>query len=280
VKSFLRMMVAVSSIALVACAPTERAGDDDTGGGDDDGNGTPDASTIPGFIDASGPIACTPSGAEVCEGNLDEDCDGLNDCHDPDCSGVGNCPICGQVEHPLSTPLALPDGDGTSYTSALHFSGFGATQTLAATTDILSVCVNMEHSWLRDLQIELIAPSGQILVLQQFGGRVGGELYIGTPNDADDAANPVPGTGADYCWKPDATQAPMLDYANATNVHDLPPGDYQAARPFSDLVGATLNGDWTIKVTDDWPIDNGYIFQWSVAFNPAIVQDCSTPPVQ
>jgi len=276
VKPFLRMMVAVSSMAFVACAPAQRAEDDDNGNG-----GPPDAGT-PGFPDASGPRPCTPQGAEVCTGNLDEDCDGLNDCHDPDCSGVGDCPVCGMVEHPLSAPLALPDGVGNppeSYTSKLHFSGFGAAQTLVATTDILSVCVKMEHSWLRDLQIELVAPSGQTLVLQQFLGQVGSEVFVGTPNDNDDI-QPVPGTGASYCWKPDATNAAMLDYANTTSVHDLPPGDYQSAKPFTDLIGAMLNGDWMIKVTDLWPIDNGYIFEWSISFNPQIVEDCSTPPVQ
>ena len=115
--------------------------------------------------------------------------------------------------------------------------------------------------------------------MQRFLGQTGSEIYVGTPNDDDDI-NPVPGTGADYCWKPDATNAPMLDYANTTLVHDLPPGDYQAASPFSDLLGSTMNGDWTIKVTDLWAIDNGYIFSWSIAFNPEIFEDCSTPPVQ
>jgi subtilisin-like proprotein convertase family protein len=274
VKSFLRMMIVISSVAVVACGPNERGEDDDNGGG-----GRPDASTPNGFIDASGPTGCTSQGPEVCQGDLDEDCDGLADCHDPDCSGVGSCPVCGSVEHPLSAPLALPDGEGNSYTSALHFQGFGVNQTFANVTDILSVCVKIEHSWLRDLQIELIAPSGQILVLQKFLGQEGGEVFVGTPNDDDDTV-PIPGTGADYCWKPDATNAPMLLYANQTGVTVLPPGDYQSSNPFTDLTGAKMNGDWTIKVTDLWAQDNGYIFEWSIAFNPAIFEDCSTPPVQ
>jgi subtilisin-like proprotein convertase family protein len=277
VKPFIHALIVISSLALVACAPAERGADDDTG----HVGGEPDAGMDPNnaFIDAALPPTCVPAGAEVCGNNTDEDCDGLVDCHDPDSSGVGDCPVCGMVEHPLSAPLALPDGEGNSYTSALHFTGFGMNQTMDATTDILSVCVNMEHSWLRDLQIELISPSGQTLVMQRFLGQTGSEIYVGTPNDDDDI-NPVPGTGADYCWKPDATNAPMLDYANTTLVHDLPPGDYQAASPFSDLLGSTMNGDWTIKVTDLWAIDNGYIFSWSIAFNPDIFEDCSTPPVQ
>ena len=43
---------------------------------------------------------------------------------------------------------------------------------------------------------------------------------------------------------------------------------------------ATLNGDWTISVTDLWPIDAGKLHDWTIAFNPAIVQDCSGPVIQ
>ncbi|MEP6865886.1 MAG: proprotein convertase P-domain-containing protein, partial [Deltaproteobacteria bacterium] len=80
---------------------------------------------------------------------------------------------------------------------------------------------------------------------------------------------------------------PMLDYVNANgtmmtyNGHpELPPGDYGSADPWTMLVGATLNGDWQIVVTDLWPVDAGVIHQWSIAFDPSIVQDCSGPVIQ
>jgi subtilisin-like proprotein convertase family protein len=64
-------------------------------------------------------------------------------------------------------------------------------------------------------------------------------------------------------------------------MHDeLPPGNYQVAGDWNSLVGATLNGDWSIFVHDKWAIDNGFIFSWSIAFDPTIVQECSTPPIQ
>ena len=52
-------------------------------------------------------------------------------------------------------------------------------------------------------------------------------------------------------------------------------GDYQPVGSFDSLVGCTLDGAWSIKVTDLWGADNGYIFGWSLDFNPAIIQDCS-----
>jgi hypothetical protein len=270
---------------------------------------------------------CTPTGQEgtpaTCSDSLDNDCNGLTDCADPVCSGIGNCPICGQVQHPLGQPLALPDGVGTtacttdaqcpqgqhcfaipgnhdgnpmecreSYTSSVNFTGFGVTQKLVAVSNIQAVCVTMEHSWMRDLQIDLIAPSGEKIALTQFQGQSGGEVYLGLANDCDSTTSPVPGTGMEYCWKPTATNIDWIDYVNqghtmasATGCDgqqhpELPPGDYQASSPWTNLIGATLDGDWTIRVTDLWPADNGYIFKWSIAFDPTIVQDCSGSHIQ
>ena len=62
----------------------------------------------------------------------------------------------------------------------------------------------------------------------------------------------------------------MLQYAsqNGGFHYDLPPDNYSSAQPFTGLVGATLNGDWKILVTDLWEIDNGFIFSWEIAFDP------------
>jgi hypothetical protein len=269
-----KLVFALASVmipSLIACGPSVSGhGDDDDGSGADGGpnNGN-----------------CHPS-VEICSGGGDEDCDGLVDCDDADCDGqpaCANASNCGTIEHPEAS-LALPDGDGVSYTSAIMFTQFGAGQALANVNQFLGVCVNMEHSWARDLQIEITCPSGKTVVLHNFGGRTGGEVFVGIPNDTDDV-DPVPGTGEQYCWTPTATNPTWLEYANQ---HDptgfstvmLPPGDYRSYSPMSDLTGCTLNGTWTLKVTDDWPYDNGFIFSWGLKFDPSIVQDCSTwPPV-
>lgn len=283
---------------LVACGPNGRRNDDD--------DSTTDAWICPQTAEN------TPA---ACGDGADEDCDGYVDCGDPDCSGIGGCPVCGMVQHPLSQPLTLPDGvssgascsanaqcgAGTpncvesechaSYNSKLHFDGFPANLTFQAVSDIESVCVDIEHSWLRDMEITLRAPTGQEVQLHKFIGRTGGEIYLGGANDCDSDSNPVAGTGAQYCWKPTSTQS-MLGFADGGGTmtmvqgcdsfpHDqLPPGDYAASTPWTSLMGASLNGDWEIVVTDLWGIDNGYIFKWSIAFNPTLVQDCSGPVIQ
>lgn len=272
-----------------ACGPQGR--DRNGAGDDDDDDGT--------SAGQSGP----ESSLAACSDGVDNDNDGLTDCSDPECSGIGTCPICGMITHPLGSPLALPDGMGAgpAYTSKLNFNAFAQGATIQSGQDIQSVCVTMEHTWIRDLQIELHAPSGQTLVLQKMLGRDGDEIFLGNANDCDDAEHPQPGMGAEYCWTPAASNPPMLTYANdgmqmtkLTSLHfndfsgqcesgkidELPPGDYQAYGAWNGLVGASLNGDWEIFVQDEWEEDNGFIFQWSIAFDPALVTDCSGPVIE
>ena len=192
-----------------------------------------------------------------------------------DCNeGGGDQVVCGEIDLVEGEPLALPDGEGGSYETSITITGFADGQTLDFGEHVLGTCVVMEHSWLRDLEIELTCPSGQTIELQKFLGKDGGELFMGDPND-NDGTNPRPGTGAEYCWT-DLTQTPpMLTWANQhPNMRDLPPGDYRPSQSYDDLVGCVLDGDWTIKVTDLWGIDNGFIFSWKIKFDPTMVDDC------
>ena len=295
-------IASIATLALAACGPAPRHDDDDD---DDDGG-------------ADAAVSCTPTGAEgspeTCGDNLDNDCDGPIDCHDPDCSGVGDCPVCGEVQTDEGQGIVLPDGivgsscstdmqcgGGTpecvesechaSYVSTLHVIGFGANQVFDNVGIIESVCAEMEHSWLRDMEIRLIAPGGQVVRLQKFLGRVGGEVYLGRANDCDEGA-PVHGTGDMYCWKPMAARPSMVEFANMgvgmNNVPNcfgltsrkLPGGDYSAADPWDQFIGSPMNGEWKFVVTDLWPEDNGFLFNWTIQFNADAVEDCSGPIVE
>jgi hypothetical protein len=270
------------------CGPSSR------GGGGDKNNpasSSPDAASQAAPDAYAGP--CVPQAeatAAVCSDGRDNDCDGISDCSDPDCSGIGSCPVCGTVQRPLGMPLPLPDGvpepgaDSFNgpfipYTSKLTFTGFGPNQVITRETDLQYVCATMEHSWIRDLQIELRAPSGEKLVLQQFGGRDGGQVFFGEPNPSDDTPV-IPGVGYRYCWSLDASRLPTLDYADANPfVTTLPAGSYKTSTPWRTILGAKLNGDWTFYVRDDWQADNGSITEWSIAFDPTILTECP-PPVE
>ena len=272
-----------------------------------------------GTVDAP-PAGCVPT-AEVCNDGIDNDCDGKVDCGDIDCSGIDGCPVCGMVNDPEATPLALPDGvtsgngcsvdadcagtpatpnciifqdsgGGTlkechaSYISTLDFIGFPAGATLTDPSKLLNVCVTMEHSYLHDLQIELLTPpdmagTRRLLALNKFVGQVGPEIYLGDANDADTAANPVAGVGYKYCWTAAATTD--MDTAGAASTSSpkkLPAGDYKPSGAFSTLATAELNGMWQMRITDLFPIDNGFLFGWSIAFDPSLVADCNGPIIQ
>jgi hypothetical protein len=283
--------VAAPIAFTASCGPASRR--------DDFGNGS-------GHPDATANFS-----PENCTDMIDNDGDGLTDCSDPDCSGIDGCPICGQVETLQGSGFALPDGVGegfacstdtqctaasapgapncvfkechASYDGVLNFVGFGQGAVLDDTSKLLKVCAKLEHSWLRDMQIELIAPSGQSVPLKKFMDRTGGEIYLGHANDSDTAANPVPGVGYDYCWTAQATATTTM--LNATmenwNEHDVvPAGDYMPDVPFTALQGATLNGMWDFRVTDLWPEDNGFLFDWTIEFDPSLVSDCSGPIIE
>lgn len=318
IRSVLALLLA---FGLVGCDTGTRPGDllwdaGNVGSGDAGDPNNPGPGPGPGPGDCEPSQEATP---ETCSDGIDNNCNGQYDCSDLSCSGVGACPICGQVDTPLGAPLALPDGVGgsscssdadcpgaqrcftiegflgpeqecrESYRSTLSFIGFGGA-TFDSVSDITELCVTMEHSWIRDLEIALEAPNGTRVLLNEFLGQEGGEVYLGGANDCDDDGAPVPGMGQRYCWSPTATNPAMLEYANSGSPMDsvmsctgfgeasvLPPGDYSAAEDWSQFVGTPLNGDWTLSITDLWGIDNGYIFEWSISFDPTTVEDCGSP---
>lgn len=182
-----------------------------------------------------------------------------------------------------SDSLALPDGNGSSYQTTITFSDFSPGQLLTNINDLLGIWVNMEHSWLRDLEISLTCPNGQSAILHNHPGNIGGEVFLGVPFENDEGlAVPIPGVGWDYGWQvnPDYNYT-WITYANAFSPGTLPSGSYKPFQTLNNFLGCPLNGDWTIEVTDLWPVDNGYIFSWSIDFNPDLypARETFTPAI-
>lgn len=261
-----------------ACAPPRGTGDDDVGG---DGDADTDTDTD---TDGDAGAQCDDPVPEDCTNEIDDDCDGPRDCEDVDCQQDDACLVegCGELQTPEAS-LALPDGacpedealPCEGYEASINFTGFSDGQPLEDITKLLGICVNMEHTWVRDLVIYADCPNGTRVMLSDFLGRNGGEVYLGEPND-DDWDEPEPGVGWDYCWTPTATNEPWIEYANNNDAHTLPAGDYQPSESLDAFLGCPLNGDWTIRVEDRWAIDNGFIFKFWIKFDPSIVDDCSS----
>ncbi|NJN77503.1 MAG: hypothetical protein HC803_03545, partial [Saprospiraceae bacterium] len=192
----------------------------------------------------------------------------------PVCSGDTLAVLFGNVvqsEQDFAVPFSvgdsifLPDGNGTSYTTSIAVNEFVPGQTITSLSDILDICVNMEHSFMGDLNITISCPTGQAITLHQYPG--GGGTFLGVPVD-NDATPLIPGIGFDYCWESPSSAPTWV--AGAAGLGTLPAGTYSPSQSFAGLIGCQLNGDWTITITDNLFSDNGFIFNWGINFNPNI----------
>ena len=175
----------------------------------------------------------------------------------------------------------VPNGTVTTYDAPLPIAGFNTGQTINNVNQIQQICLTMEHSYLGDLQIEVESPSGQIVILKQQNG--GGSCDLGEPiatAPIDGQASSTltdPGSGYEYCFNANPIYGTMVNESNnftrnytdaqGNNYTDtyLPAGSYTPFEDFSAFVGADMNGTWTVHVTDQFGLDNGYIFNWYIS---------------
>lgn len=162
--------------------------------------------------------------------------------------------------------LFIPDDQSQCFQTELTFMAFnpGAVVTNAA-QDILDVFINFEHSFMGDLVITLICPDGSSMTLHQQSG---GGTFLGEPVDIDAQPNDE-GIGYDYYWSPTSTNGTWAENAGGT----LPSGAYEATQPWNLMNGCPLNGTWQLEICDMWASDNGFIFDWTIDFNPELYPD-------
>ncbi|MBX2974204.1 MAG: PKD domain-containing protein, partial [Flavobacteriales bacterium] len=165
----------------------------------------------------------------------------------------------------LGGGVFLPDDVGSCFESEITFTQFAPGQTLTNVNDLLGICVDMEHSFMGDLIINILSPTGQVVTMHEQGG---GATYLGIPVDNDLTPN-TQGTCWNYCWNPTATNGTWVANAGGT----LPSGSYASLNPLSGLVGSQLNGTWRLQICDMWGSDNGFMCSWDMNFNPAIFPD-------
>ena len=169
---------------------------------------------------------------------------------------------------PIPPFLALPDGSGASYSTSIPLDCYTTGQTLDDINDLLDICVNMEHSYMGDLDIVIECPSGQQVTLVDYP--TGTNTFLGIPVD-NDATPLIQGIGFDYCWSSNTSNGSWANNVGGT----LTAGIYESAFPLNGLVGCEMNGDWTLTIVDNLAQDNGFIFSWGLTFDPSIV----APPV-
>ena len=185
----------------------------------------------------------------------------------------------GQV---LADTTFLPDGSGVTYTTTLTFTNFTPGQTVTQISDIIDICYELEHSYLGDLDIVIECPNGAQITLVDgdiltngtssgayFGQPLGDDLHSNFDNTplTDPSIN-LPGTPWWYCH--DMSSAEIITETGTAFDVSIPAGSYLPEESFAGLIGCPLNGVWSIHITDDIGADNGWIYAWSINFDPSI----------
>jgi len=188
----------------------------------------------------------------------------------------------------FDSTLFIPDGPACPtqcYNTFVTFMAFIPGATITSANDILSICVNMEHSYTGDLGFRIICPNGQSVQLDpntHSGGAYMGAPYGGSShgtydNGCDPTNNPY-GSGWTYCWSQVYPQHGTLDQLSSGGVSPIDSTNtinhtnyITPNSSLAGLIGCPLNGTWNIEICDDFGIDNGYIFWWELNLDPSLL---------
>lgn len=214
----------------------------------------------------------------------------------------------------VSDTIFLPDGQncppyGYYYRSPVTFDAFSTSDMIESVDDILSVCINIEHSYIGDIRISLECPNGSSVMLlpdyQDTGWPTTGSStssWLGEANEIDDSGDGCTanqysmGNGWNYCWSNNTDHGYVYStspngyiYENAniishfnvfhnatrstidsTNKAEMTQV-YHPVESFDNLIGCPMNGTWFIEVEDTWGIDNGFLFGWDLSLAPRLM---------
>lgn len=145
-----------------------------------------------------------------------------------------------------TTDYNIPNGGGPVNSS---INVVGVLPAVIGPGVIRSVCMNVNHSWIDEVDAYLIAPSGVVLELTTDNGGDGNN-YTNT------------------CFTPTASTVISFPgpYAPASAAPFT--GDWLPEGPWTDLYGQPTNGNWRLRLTDDQPNLNGTLLDWSITFEP------------
>lgn len=195
----------------------------------------------------------------------------------------------GHVQQPDVWVMQIPEAiieehcfeDVTNYTQTMCFehNAFAPGQTIQSASDIESICMEIEHSYIGDLEVWITCPSGNRMDL--FNGYSSGNCsweFLGEPVDEGNDAC-VQGVPYHYCWTQNAAQTieataanpPEYTYTNTvgytyTNHPYIPAGDYRPIGNWTSLVGCPVNGEWCINIQDHLGSDDGTVFSVELHF--------------
>ncbi len=130
--------------------------------------------------------------------------------------------------------------DGLPNDFLLNVSGM-TPSALDATHGLVTVCINITHTYDSDLNIDLIAPDGTDMLLCSYVGG-GDDNFTNTCFDQTASTSIVSGV-APFT----GTFKPMNTLGNANN-------------------GQNGNGTWKLRIVDTYAVDTGNLLSWSITF--------------
>ncbi|MEO8589617.1 MAG: hypothetical protein ABI432_09625 [Flavobacteriales bacterium] len=172
--------------------------------------------------------------------------------------------------------IYLPDDVGLAFHSVANINWAEPGAVVNDASELGDICLDIEHSFMGDLLVELECPNGQSVILYQQGG---GGTYLGDANDTDSNTDPVPGTCWTYCFNTNPDHGTWVECASTGSTPNvmptstgvaLIPGSYTPVQPLSNFVGCPVNGTWTLTIVDLWGADNGFLCSWGLGSLPSI----------
>jgi len=144
---------------------------------------------------------------------------------------------------------------------------FAPGQTITSVNDIEALCMDLEHSYIGDLDMWITCPNGQRVDLIDYDSNSCGGTYFGEP--VDDDSNPCTdpsgyGVLYHYCWTPTATETIEDVCGGFTSV--IAEGNYLPVGNFSGLIGCPINGTWKICFQDNLYSDDGRVCDFVLQF--------------
>ena len=163
-----------------------------------------------------------------------------------------------------ANPISIPNvGLGNPYPSTINVSGVTGN-----TTNVTVTLTNYSHTFSNDVEILLVAPTGQKIILNNDTGS-GSDYINATITYSATASTTVSGNPI-----PSGTYLPA-----AADPNQSLPGPAPAAPYSTDLTtlnGVSANGIWSLYVNDDLSGDSGSIGSWTLTISDTPAITCAS----
>ena len=130
-------------------------------------------------------------------------------------------------------PVNIPGNEATEVSSVMNI------QSAGTIIDVNVTNIDITHTWVEDIQLTLISPSGEFVSLLNSTCSQEDDINLSFDDQADNEYNSWP--------------CPPIDGLT-----------YQPLEPLSVLNGSNPQGDWTLVVTDVFAEDGGELLNWNL----------------